>query len=102
MKQPEVLAYLEHVVERYDLRKHIRFNTQLELAQYDESKNVWVVECSTGQTFTARYLITALGLLSKTNYPNIPGIETFHGEMYHTGYVNTLIIEHYNANIVLP
>jgi cyclohexanone monooxygenase len=79
------LAYLNHVVDRYDLRKHMQFNTELEDARYDEAKNVWVVECSTGQTFTARYLVTALGLLSKTNFPNIPGVEKFLGEMYHTG-----------------
>lgn len=85
VKQPEVLAYLEHVVERYDLRKHMQFNTELENAQYDETNNVWVISCSTGETFTARYLVTALGLLSKTNYPNIPGLESFQGEMYHTG-----------------
>ncbi|KAJ4521799.1 hypothetical protein HRR73_002997 [Exophiala dermatitidis] len=85
LKQPEVLAYLQHVVDRYVLRKYMQFNTELEHAHYDEAKNVWVVECSTGDTFTARYLVTALGLLSKTNYPNIAGIETFKGEMYHTG-----------------
>lgn len=80
-----MLAYLQHVVDRYVLRKYMQFNTELEHAHYDEAKNVWVVECSTGDTFTARYLVTALGLLSKTNYPNIAGIETFKGEMYHTG-----------------
>jgi cation diffusion facilitator CzcD-associated flavoprotein CzcO len=85
LKQPEVLAYLNHVVDRYDLRKYMQFNTELQHARYDETNNVWVVECSTGDVFTARYLITALGLLSKTNYPNIRGIETFQGEMYHTG-----------------
>jgi cation diffusion facilitator CzcD-associated flavoprotein CzcO len=73
------------VVDQYDLRNHMQFNTELQLAQYDEANNVWVIECSTGDTFTVRYLISALGLLSKTNYPNIPGIETFQGEMYHTG-----------------
>ncbi|KEF55703.1 cyclohexanone monooxygenase [Exophiala aquamarina CBS 119918] len=85
VKQPEVLAYLKNVVDRYDLRKHMQFHTELQHARYNEQKNHWVVECSTGQTFTARYLITALGLLSKTNFPNIKGIETFQGEMYHTG-----------------
>ena len=65
----------------------MQFNTELEQAQYDETKNVWRVECSTGDTITARYLITALGLLSKTNYPDIPGIEAFQGELYHTGWV---------------
>lgn len=63
----------------------MQFNTELEDAQYDEVNNVWVISCSTGETFTARYLVTALGLLSKTNYPNIPGLESFQGEMYHTG-----------------
>ncbi|EXJ78613.1 cyclohexanone monooxygenase [Capronia coronata CBS 617.96] len=85
LKQPEVLAYLEHVVDQYNLRQHMQFNTELEHAHYDETNNVWVVECSTGESFTTRYLITALGLLSKTNYPNIPGIGSFQGEMYHTG-----------------
>ncbi|KIX08441.1 uncharacterized protein Z518_03097 [Rhinocladiella mackenziei CBS 650.93] len=85
VKQPEVLAYLGHVVERHDLRKYMQFNTELEDAQYDETNNIWIVQCSTGQTFTARYMVTALGLLSKTNYPSIPGIEKFPGEMYHTG-----------------
>ncbi|EXJ84314.1 cyclohexanone monooxygenase [Capronia epimyces CBS 606.96] len=85
LKQPDVLAYLEHVVDRYDLRKHMQFNTELQQAQYDEANNVWLVQCSTGDTFTARYVVTGLGLLSKTNYPNIPGIEKFQGELYHTG-----------------
>jgi len=65
----------------------MQFNTELEHARYDEERNLWVVDCSTREAFTARYLITALGLLSKTNFPNIKGIETFLGEMYHTGYV---------------
>ncbi|KAI1624832.1 cyclohexanone monooxygenase [Exophiala viscosa] len=85
VKQPEVLGYLEHVVERYDMRKYMQFNTEMENAQYDEANNVWVISCSTGEKFTVRYLITALGLLSKTNYPNIPGLDRFQGEMYHTG-----------------
>ncbi len=85
VKQPDVLAYLIHVVDKHNLRQHIQFNTQLESASFDETTHLWEVECSTGETFKVRYLVTALGLLSKTNYPNIPGIETFRGEMYHTG-----------------
>lgn len=85
VKQPEVLKYLEHVVERHDLRKYMQFNTELESADWSDDKGRWTVQTSTGDTFTARYLVTALGLLSKTNYPDWPGIDSFKGEMYHTG-----------------
>lgn len=85
VKQPEVLAYLNHVVEKYDLRKHMQFDTQLLSADWDDEKRVWRVEVSTGEKFTARYLITALGLLSKQNYPDIKGIDTYQGKMHHTG-----------------
>ncbi|OQU95640.1 hypothetical protein CLAIMM_01822 [Cladophialophora immunda] len=83
--QPEVLKYLQHVVERHDLRKHMQFNTELKRAQYYEDGNHWVVQTSTGDIYTVRYLVTALGILSRINYPDIPGLESFKGEMYHTG-----------------
>lgn len=85
VKQPEVLAYLNHIVERHDMRKHMQFNTELTSAQFDENTNRWIVETSTNEKFTSKYLVTALGLLSKQNYPKIPGISSFKGEMYHTG-----------------
>jgi cyclohexanone monooxygenase len=85
VKQPEVLKYLEHLVERHDLRKHMQFNTELQSADWSDEKGRWVVQVSTGETITARYMVTALGLLSKTNYPDWPGIQSFKGEMYHTG-----------------
>lgn len=85
VKQPEVLAYLEHVADRYELRKHMHFNTELRDAQWDDATHNWVIQTSTGNEYRVRYLVTALGLLSKTNYPAYPGINTFKGEMYHTG-----------------
>lgn len=85
LKQPDVLAYLEHVVERHKLGPYIQFNTELMSAQYIDSQNVWQIDCSTNETFTAHYLVTALGLLSKQNWPDIPGIQSFRGELYHTG-----------------
>ncbi len=85
IKQPQALAYLAHVVDRHNLRPHMQFNTELLSAQYDEERNVWIVETSTSETFTCHYLVTALGLLSKQNWPAIPGRETFKGEVYHTG-----------------
>lgn len=84
VKQPDVLAYLQHVVERHDLRKDMQFNTELISADWDDSSNVWRLKLSTGQTYVVRYLVTALGLLSKANYPDIPGITSFKGQLCHT------------------
>ncbi|KAK3075808.1 hypothetical protein LTR53_000510 [Teratosphaeriaceae sp. CCFEE 6253] len=83
--QAEVLKYLQHVVERYDLRRDILFETTLTDATWDEEARVWVVKTSKDVTFKARYLVTALGLLSKQNFPDIRGIDSFKGEKYHTG-----------------
>ncbi|KAL6241978.1 hypothetical protein RBB50_011223 [Rhinocladiella similis] len=81
---PDVLKYLEHVVERHDLRKHMHFNTELMSAQWIESEKSWEVQLSTGATVKATYLITALGLLSRPNFPDIPGLNTFKGTLCHT------------------
>ncbi|PNS14599.1 hypothetical protein CAC42_2656 [Sphaceloma murrayae] len=83
--QPEVLKYLQHVTDRYDLRKDMHFNTAMEGADWDDTARRWVVHTSSGITFRARYLVTALGLLSKQNLPDIAGIDSFKGEKYHTG-----------------
>jgi len=84
VKQPEVLKYLEHVVDKHDLRKYMQFNTELISADWDADAIHWRIETSTGQTFMVRYLVTALGLLSKPNYPEIKGLDTFKGELTHT------------------
>lgn len=83
--QPQILSYLNHVADRLDLRRDIEFNTGVTGARFDEQRNLWHVQLDSGKTVTARYLITALGLLSATNVPNIKGIESFKGEQYHTG-----------------
>jgi len=85
LRQPEILAYLEGVVDRYDLAPHIQLNTGIESAHFDESSGVWRVGTDTGEAFTAKYLVTALGLLSATNLPNIKGRDLFEGELYHSG-----------------
>src|SRR3990167_1447470 len=83
--QPQILSYLNHVADRLDLRRDIEFNTGVTGARFDEQRNLWEIQTDTDKTVTARYLITALGLLSATNVPDIKGIETFKGEQYHTG-----------------
>ncbi|TLD36360.1 hypothetical protein E2P81_ATG03249 [Venturia nashicola] len=81
---PDILKYLNHVVERHDLRRNFRFNTELITATLEESSERWIITTSTGVTYNARYLITALGLLSKQNFPDIEGLRSYEGEMYHT------------------
>lgn len=84
LKQPEVLAYLKHVVEKHDLRKHMAFNTQLLEAEWSDTDQRWYITVTGNRKLKVKYLITALGLLSKQNYPDIPGIDTFTGDMHHT------------------
>jgi cation diffusion facilitator CzcD-associated flavoprotein CzcO len=80
-----VLAYLEHVADRFDLRRDIQFETWVEDARYDEAAQRWTVETSTGVRASAQFLICAVGALSTANMPDIPGIDDFAGECYHTG-----------------
>jgi cyclohexanone monooxygenase len=82
---PRILEYLEHVADRHDLRRDIQLNTAVQAAHFDEARNVWKVTVDGGLTYTCKYLVTALGLLSMTNVPKITGRESFAGEQYHTG-----------------
>jgi cyclohexanone monooxygenase len=83
--QPQVLKYLETVAERFKLMPNIRLNTQLARAYYDATTDRWNVTTDAGDSLSARYIITALGLLSKINLPPIEGLESFGGELVHTG-----------------
>lgn len=82
---PEILRYLNHVADRFDLKRDIRFNTRVIAAHYDETANLWHVSTDAGEVFTAQFLITAVGCLSSANIPNIAGLDTFEGRWYHTG-----------------
>jgi len=84
-EQHEILAYLEHVADRYDLRRDITFDTRVESATYDEADDVWTVTTDTGETVTTRFVITAVGALSVSHTPPFPGIDAFSGDTYHTG-----------------
>ena len=84
LDQPDVLAYLRHVVERHDLARDITLDTEVTGAVYDEDADLWRVSTATGETLTSRYLVNALGLLAKSNMPDIPGRDSFAGRLVHT------------------
>jgi cation diffusion facilitator CzcD-associated flavoprotein CzcO len=83
--QAAVLAYLEHFAERFDLLKDIQFESWVTDARYDESAQLWTIETGAGETFSAQFLICAVGALFVANMPDYPGIHEFAGESYHTG-----------------
>jgi len=84
-QQHEVLAYLEHVAERFDLNRDIRFKSKVTSATFDEAAAAWIVETEHGDTVTARFLITGVGCLSAWNTPAFPGLNQFRGNSYFTG-----------------
>ena len=82
--QPENLRYLNHVADRFDLRKYMQFNCRVEAAHYDEAQNLWRVRTSDGRELTCRFLIMTLGLLSMPTYPRLEGLQDFKGRSFHT------------------
>ena len=83
--QPEILAYANHVADRFDLRKNILFDTQVTAATFDEHKKRWHIETSRGDRVNAQFCIMAVGCLSAANTPPFDGISDFQGPIYHTG-----------------
>jgi cation diffusion facilitator CzcD-associated flavoprotein CzcO len=82
--QPEILAYLEHVADRFDLRRHYRFGTEVVGACFDEAREEWAVDTSSSESYRARFLLCATGCLSAVHRPNIPGMPDFAGKVYFT------------------
>jgi len=84
--QPAVLAYLNRVADKFDLRRDIQLRTKVLSAEYDEATSRWHVETSNGERVSAQYLVSAVGTLSAPHMPYIPGIDHFAGDVYHTGH----------------
>lgn len=80
----EVLEYLNHFADRYNLRKDISFSTRVASATVDAETGIWTVKASDGREVTCRYFITGVGCLSASQLPDIPGIHSFEGKQYHT------------------
>lgn len=83
--QAEIMRYLNHVADMFDLRRDIVLNTRVAGAEYDAAANRWIVRTVAGERFTATFLITAVGCLSAANVPAIPGRDDFAGQWFHTG-----------------
>ncbi len=82
-RQPEVLAYLNAVADKHDLKRSIHFNTRILAAHWDETAAVWRLTTARGEAVAARYLVEGVGLLSSANLPVFPGAERFQGQIYH-------------------
>jgi cation diffusion facilitator CzcD-associated flavoprotein CzcO/acetyl esterase/lipase len=82
--QPEILRYLGHVADRYDLRRDITFSTRLESAEWDDGASTWLVRTDRGDAVPCRFLIMATGCLSAPKAPDIDGVGLFRGDVYFT------------------
>ena len=82
--QPETLRYLNHVADKFDLRRDIQFRSTVTAARWDEALRGWTVTLADGSRHSARFLITAIGPLSAPTLPKIPGIGEFKGQSFHT------------------
>lgn len=83
-RQPEILSYLEHVADRFNLRKNLVLSTTVTKAYFNEGTDRWDIETDKGDRFSAKFLVTGLGLLSAPNKPPFPGEERFRGKVLHT------------------
>jgi cation diffusion facilitator CzcD-associated flavoprotein CzcO len=82
--QPETERYINHVADRFDLRRDIQFRSRVTAAHWQEATRSWDVTLEDGSLHRARFLITAIGPLSAPTMPRIEGVETFQGQSCHT------------------
>lgn len=82
--QPEILSYANHVAERFDLRRDVRFSTRMTSARWNETTNEWVVETDQGDRWTAQFLVMAVGALSAAKRPELADLDSFAGPTYYT------------------
>ncbi len=82
--QPEIQAYLRRCAEKYGVRPHVRFGAEVLEAAYDDDAALWTVRTGDGRTLRARAVVSAMGGLSRPHVPELPGIERFRGERFHS------------------
>ena len=82
--QPEILSYLQGVARQFGLLDHVRFHANLTQARYDASRQRWVLQCEDGRRFECQVLVSGMGGLSNPAYPQVPGLDQFQGEQFHS------------------
>lgn len=82
--QEETERYIRFICDKYDLWKSMQFDTRVKSAHWQSEGGFWKITDQTGREYSARFLITGIGLLSDPTLPNIPGVEEFKGEAFHT------------------
>jgi len=80
----EILAYIHHLVDRFDLNKLIRFRQDVASLAFDEAAGLWTAQTKAGERYRARTVVAALGPLSNASLPKMPGIETYEGHKIHS------------------
>ena len=83
--QPDILAYANHVADRFNLKKDIEFNIEVKASWFDENLKTWKITTNTGEDINAQYFIMATGCISTTQIPNIKGLSDYVGNTFHTG-----------------
>jgi len=82
--QPETLRYLNFVADKFDLRRHIRFNARAQAMRWNEGDARWSIHLQTGEQITARFIASCIGVLSKPTLPKFQGMDDFEGDSFHT------------------
>lgn len=80
----EIQAYLERLVDEYGLADHVRTNTEIVRAEWDETESLWRLTDDGGRRYTARVLVSAIGGLSRPAWPDFPGLDCFAGRVVHS------------------
>ena len=84
--QPELLKYANHIADRYDLRRSITFNSRITGSEWNEATGRWTARTEQGEAISARYVVMATGCLSTARIPDFPGLTSFKGRTFHTGW----------------
>jgi len=80
----EIFSYIKSCVDRHKIRQHVRFNSEVATADFDETTGTWVVETKAGERFVTPVLISAVGLFNNQSIPEIRGRDRFKGEQFHS------------------
>jgi len=82
--QAEILEYLNHIADKYEVRSHIQYNTAVAALAWQEEGAYWTITTTTGDVFEAQIVISAIGMFNNTVWPSIPGMNDFKGASWHS------------------